>query len=398
MKTNKMKLLATMVTLAAVIVSTAIPATAQRRQSKTNKTETRVQKSDSRRNSGRTTKQSDSRKFESKKSASKSTVNRNSNSSRKSNDISRSSVNKSSRSQQQKINRENRSFSNRGTTNSRYSSPKYKDAARNTQAGKERNSSVNRQVERNRNSSSAVKSNRNDRSPSGREKSATYRSNSTRNTHNNNVRRTTGINSREKYRLDTNDKRYTPNRDYRGSKQVWNKSRRPGNMNYNNRDRGYYKNYNYSNHKHWDRSWERYRWNFYSWRDYYHGYNPYSYRYHRHYYHHPVYGHVIRRFVYSPSIFVYNHNRYYCYDGHFFRFFRGIGYVLVDVPFGVVFDALPHEYERVYINGYLYFRVGNLFFEFTDLGFRLVHYPERYYSFDDGYRNDGYYFEDDLYY
>ena len=72
--------------------------------------------------------------------------------------------------------------------------------------------------------------------------------------------------------------------------------------------------------------------------------------------------------------------------------------MLVDVPFGVVFNGIPNGYERVYINGYLYFRVGNLFFEFTNNGFQLVHYPERYYAYDEGYLNEGYYFGDDLYY
>jgi len=86
------------------------------------------------------------------------------------------------------------------------------------------------------------------------------------------------------------------------------------------------------------------------------------------------------------------------YDGHFFRYHRGIGYVLADMPYGIVFEHLPMSYERVYINGYLYFRVGNLFFEMTNYGFRLVHYPERYFAYDDGYHNDGYYYEDDYYY
>ena len=90
--------------------------------------------------------------------------------------------------------------------------------------------------------------------------------------------------------------------------------------------------------------------------------------------------------------------RYYCHDGHFFRFRRGIGYVLVDMPFGFSFEYLPHGYERVYINGYLYFRVGNLFFEYSPFGFKLVHYPERYFAYDDGYYNHGYHFEDYNYY
>jgi hypothetical protein len=278
---------------------------------------------------------------------------------------------------------------------------KRQDVGRTSPQRTERKATTTRQAERSRNTSATINSGRTGRDISAREKSARHNSGVNQNNRANYERRSTGINSRntrEMYRLDENDKRYSPNTNYRGSKQVWNNNRRPAHMNYNRRDRDYYSNYDFRTHKHWDSNWERYRWNFYSWRDYYHGYNPYSYRYHKHYYHHPRYGHVIRKFVYRPNIFVHNNSRYYCYDGHFFRYFRGVGYVLVDVPFGIVFDAVPHGYERVYINGYLYLRVGNLFFEYTDFGFRLVHYPERYYAYDDGYRNEGYYFEDDLYY
>ncbi len=216
-----------------------------------------------------------------------------------------------------------------------------------------------------------------------------------------NVRRTTGTrtsDSQRYYHVDKNDKRYTPNRNYKGSKQYWSGNKRSREMNYNYKNKKYYSHYNYHKKAHWDRSWERYRWNHNSWRDYYNGYHPYAYRYHKHYYYHNHYGHVIRRFDYRPSVFVHNHHNYYCYDGHFFRYRRGIGYVLVNMPFGFSFNYLPHEYERVYVNGYLYFRVGNLFFESTNLGFRLVHYPDRYYAYNDDYHNRGYIFDDDYYY
>ena len=64
---------------------------------------------------------------------------------------------------------------------------------------------------------------------------------------------------------------------------------------------------------------------------------------------------------------------------------------LVEIPFGLVFNQLPYDYEVVYINGYMYFRVGNLFFERDWDGYRLVHYPERYYSFNDNYYLEEYY-------
>ncbi len=395
MKTNKIKLLATMVTLAAVIITTANPAAAQRRQSKNERTETRVQRSGDRRSVNQNQVQHSTRKSENHKSASKSEIKRNT---QRREDISKGTSSSSSRSQQQRIVRENRTSSDRGGANSRNDIRVRTEVINTAPQRSERSSTGNRENQRDRNSSVIVNSNHNNTQRGGRD---AYRSGSQKTTSDNLERRTTGVKSRdhhEIYRIDRNDKRYTPTRDYRGSKQVWTENRRPGNMNYNRRDRDYYKNYNYWNHKHWDRNWERYRWNFYSWRDYYHGYNPYSYRYDRYYYHHPVYGHVIRKFVYRPNVFIHNHYQYYCYDGHFFRYLRGVGYVLVDIPFGIVFNELPYEYERVYINGYLYFRVGNLFFEMTDFGFQLVHYPERYYSFDNGYINEGYYFGDDLNY
>lgn len=178
--------------------------------------------------------------------------------------------------------------------------------------------------------------------------------------------------------------------EYKGSNKYWSPE-------YRNESRGNKRNYgdiNYNNYKHWERSWENYRWNHNSWRNYYGYYNPYSYRNHKHYYHHHYYGHVIRRFVHKPQIYIHNHTRYYCYDGYFFRYRSGVGYVLVDVPFGMAFEYLPDNYERVYINGYLYFRVGNLFFERTNYGFLLVHYPERYYAYNDGYHCEGFRFND----
>lgn len=198
--------------------------------------------------------------------------------------------------------------------------------------------------------------------------------------------RISGVSNRERYHLDDNDYRYRPNENYRGGKNYWSSEIR-GNGHDNS------KKYSYRNFHHWDNRWENYRWNQNSWRNYYSYYDPYSYRHHKYYFHHSYYGHVIKRFVYKPAVFIHNHNRYYCYDGHFFRYRPGIGYILVDIPFGMYFEYIPDDYEMVRINGYLYFRVGNLFFEHTRTGYELVHYPERYYAFDDNYYNGGFRFE-----
>ncbi len=387
MKTNRIKLLATMITLATVTIISTIPSEAQRRHSNNKRTETRVQKGNERRGSSST--QNSPGKSTRQKAVYRKSVSQNA--SNKSATIGRSNRNASGSSQQPAISRGNNYSPKRSAASSYNNTQQHSDAGRNVQRSSGRDNTVSRQVGRNRTSS--VNAGRNNNSPISRERGAAYNPRAKANSRNNYERRSPGNNqSREMYRLDRNDKRYSPNNNYRGSRQVWNGNRRPGNMNYNRSDRGYYRKYDYRNHRHWDRSWEKYRWDFYSWRDYYHGYNPYSYRYHRYYYHHPLYGHVISRFVYNPDIFIHNHNRYFCYDGRFFRYMPGIGYVLVDIPFGTVFDGLPYGYERVYVNGYVYFRVGNLFFETNGLGFRLVHYPERYYAYDDGYTNDGYYF------
>ena len=194
----------------------------------------------------------------------------------------------------------------------------------------------------------------------------------------------------ERYNLNANDVRYKTTREYKGSDKYWSSDSRNGNMkNYQSNQK-----YNYNKYNHWDRNWENYRWNHNSWMNYYGYYNPYSYKYNKYYYHHSYYGHVFRKFEYRPQIYIHNHIRYYCYDGYFFRYRSGVGYILVDMPYGMSFEYLPNNYERVYVNGYLYFRVGNIFFENTNYGFQLVHYPERYYAFNDGYCVEGFRFND----
>lgn len=198
--------------------------------------------------------------------------------------------------------------------------------------------------------------------------------------------RTSGVTNREKYRLDNDEERYRPNRNFRGSDKYWSADIRDNHHNHGNKvKKGHY--------NHWDHNWEYYRWNVNSWCNYYSYYDPYSYRNYRYYYHHPHYGHVIRKFSARPMVFIHNHHKYYCYDGHFFSYRPGIGYILVDMPFGVTFAMIPDNYDTVYINGYMYYRVGNLFLEYTPAGYQLVHYPERYYAYDDHYINGGISFE-----
>jgi hypothetical protein len=198
--------------------------------------------------------------------------------------------------------------------------------------------------------------------------------------------------NRSIYRIDERDSRYTPSRNFKGGNSYWSEKHAVYHIPYERREKNYYSRYDHRKYKHWDRNWETYRWNIYSWRDYYRGYHPYSYRFHKHYYHHTAFGHVIRKFHYRPVSFIHNNIRYYNYNGHFFRYFRGIGYVLVDMPYGIVFHELPVGYERVYVNGFLYFRIGNLFFEMNSNGYSLIHYPERYFAMETEFTNGGYYY------
>lgn len=369
MKTTNFRLLATMFTLAAVITIT-IPANAQRRSTE-------------RSNVNRTEKSAHERRDVVQKK--NTTQNHNS---RPAN-TTRNKVNKS-----YDVKRYNSSAqSNKSSRNGNAAISKNNNRNSNTYRNPNPASANSRREVQDRNRSLSVQSNskRPDVSERGR---ISYGSSATRiNSENNSSDRRNQSRSVSKgydrpeergvtgrTRIDENDRRYTPNRNYKGSSKYWSDRDRPSKMNYNHTDRNFWKNYNYNHYSHWDRRWENYRWNAGSWRDYYRGYNPYSFRYSKYYYHSHRYGHVLRKFVYQPMIFVHNHQRYYCYDGHFFRYHRGIGYVLVDMPYGFAFDYLPVDFERVYINGYLYFRIGNLFFEYSDYGYRLIHYPERYFA------------------
>ena len=377
MKATTFKLFATIITLAAITITTTVPAQAQRRGG-----EGGAEKREAPKRSSRSEVKT--------KSASKT--------------YRQSTPQRSDRS----VRSSNRTTTSRNSANVRSSNRKYNDSrSSNREVHRENSSNKNykSQKETTRSSADVYRKDQPQRADQYRGREATRQpsrtyTNSRRSNQGVANRRGTSRNSvsdtRRSHNVDRNDKRFTPNKSYRGSSRQWSSRNRPKAMNYNHRDRKYYSNYNYHKNRHWDRRWEHYRWNHNSWRDYYGGYNPYSYRYHKYYYYNNHYGHVIRKFVYRPTVFVHNHNRYYCYDGHFFRYHRGIGYVLVNLPFGFSFERLPYGYEQVHINGYLYFRVGNLFFESSALGFSLVHYPDRYYAYNDDYYNEGY--GDDYYY
>lgn len=385
MKALKFKLFATIITLAAVLIVSINQANAQRRTTEKTSRETtsrtvqkkEVQNKSTSKNSDRVEKSRSKTEVKSNRSSSAPTQADRARTERKSNSESIDN--------------------NRKSTATPRNIPSNKNVERKSDSGSS-NTVINRSTEGVQNRPNSV------RTPQNQSENTGFRNRETPtrvNTSTADGRRNTGrtvSNNRDFYRTDATDSRYTPARDYNGRNDFWNERNRPGNMNYNHNNREYYSHYNFNNHKHWDRNWEYYRWNYNSWRDYYYGYNQRAFVYYKHYYHHPFYGHVIRRFDFRPLVFVHNYHKYYCYNGQFFRYRQGIGYVLVDLPFGFTFEMIPARYyERVYINGYLYLRVGNLFFESTPYGLSLTHFPERYYAWDNSYEREGYLFDDDYY-
>ncbi|WP_372949844.1 hypothetical protein [Mariniphaga sp.] len=365
MKTNTTKWIAVLITI--ITVTSAInSAFAQRRSTQNNKTETRVEQKRETRNN--TTHEKSAVKTSNVEQENK-----------KSDLQKRRSTNTSKKTGVQNKRNETKTQRVSTPTRAQQSKPEVRQnlpASRNaTKAAK-----VNdRNTPARRSTSSKVNSN------SGREARSSIERNSAKNL------REKNSGNRNIYRLDEKDSRYTPNKDYRGNNKSWTTSYAKHHVPYSLRNNNFYKHYDHRKYKHWDRSWEKYHWNLTSWRDYYSGYHPQSYQFHKYYYYHPRFGHVIKKFKYRPVHFVHNNVRYYNFNGHFFTYFKGVGYVLVDMPYLVVFQNLPTGYERVYINGFHYFRIGNLFFEMHPHGYSLVHYPERYFALEIGFRNNEYY-------
>ena len=367
MKTIKFRLLALIITLAAV---TATTTNAQRRSTSDNTNSRKVENTRSGNRNSIEKKSADRVKVNESRSASRSVKN-NSEVKRNNTSVKPKAKQRVSKNGDYSKNDKNRSNNQKNSNSS-------------AQTRYEKRERVSPQSDRSRSKVSET------REKSKRSREYSNENNRNRNNENINRNRNTNRSNAERYNLSSDDVRYRPTRDYKGSDKYWSSDFRNDNRN----RRSNTQKFNYNKYNHWDHKWEGYRWNHNSWMNYYAGYNPYSFRNNKYYYHHNHYGHVIRKFVYRPQIFVHNHIRYYSYDGYFFRYHRGVGYVLVDMPFGMAFEYLPNNYERVYINGYMYFRVGNLFFEHTDYGFQLIYYPERYFAFNDGYRSEGFRFND----
>lgn len=102
----------------------------------------------------------------------------------------------------------------------------------------------------------------------------------------------------------------------------------------------------------------------------------YKHRFEGHgYYEHPSYGRVYERFDYRPTVFHHDRDDYYYYGDHFYTYRRGIGYCVIEPPRDVYFRTLPVDCERVYVNGNIFFRHGDLFFQLSPRGYSIATSP-----------------------
>lgn len=100
----------------------------------------------------------------------------------------------------------------------------------------------------------------------------------------------------------------------------------------------------------------------------------------RYYNYTPKYSHAVRDFHNTPVVFHAKVNKFYFHNDHFYLYHKGIGYVWIENPFGMVFSKLPQGTIMVHINGKPYYRYGNVFFVHSPYGFEVVQLPVRYYK------------------
>jgi len=121
-----------------------------------------------------------------------------------------------------------------------------------------------------------------------------------------------------------------------------------------------------------DRNYEQKSWNDREYRPKYSKKN----KYHKaDYFEHPRYGRVYQRFDRNPVVFHHDRDDYYYYGDRFYSYRRGVGYCVVEPPRNVYFRQLPVHCERVYVNGNVLFRNGDLFFKLSNRGYALVNLP-----------------------
>lgn len=113
-------------------------------------------------------------------------------------------------------------------------------------------------------------------------------------------------------------------------------------------------------------------------RDRYYYHPKYSKKYKHaqvHHYDHPRYGRVYNKFDRNPVVFRHDHGNYYYYGNRFYTYHKGVGYCVTEPPRHVYFRHLPADCSRVHVNGQVFFRNGDLFFQLSPRGYAIVTSP-----------------------
>lgn len=110
-------------------------------------------------------------------------------------------------------------------------------------------------------------------------------------------------------------------------------------------------------------------------REYHPKYNNRKYAYKHNYFDHPKYGRVYHNMDHRHLVLKHKRGDYYYFGDRFYRYHSGIGYCVVEPPRGVYFNHLPMACDRVRIDGHVYFRHGDLYFDLSPRGYVLVPSP-----------------------
>jgi len=96
---------------------------------------------------------------------------------------------------------------------------------------------------------------------------------------------------------------------------------------------------------------------------------------HPSYFDHPKYGRVYNKFDRNPLVFKHQQGDYYYYENNFYRYHKGIGYCVIESPRHLYFKHLPVDCSRVRLNGHVFFRHGDVFFQLSPRGYVIVPSP-----------------------
>ena len=204
---------------------------------------------------------------------------------------------------------------------------------------------------------------------------------------------TTAISQSRRYNRNSNEK--TEKKDH-----YRNDRRNKGNQNYSQTNRNNHQNDRNESYRHPSKK-PHYNKHYYTQKPhgvYYHrdkyAHNTYrkSIRVH-HTYRHPHHGVVVKRFVHTPIVVNARHSRYYYCDGFYYKHVPRVGYIGIDMPYGVIVRELPIRHRRIVLNGSPYYFSGGMFFIRAGFGFRLVAPPVDRVEYAWLY-NDDYYYDD----